>query len=211
MYTTSSARFVSTAGAGITGTTEKGEVYCHWRKRLAHGRNWRHTHGGHWREVHHSWHCAHDRSRRHRRAGHRRNVHPHRHSRSATGAGTKNIADGGGLYHTTGAGSEDQEQERCTPPLAQTLRPLQYQVGRPSHCPNLQSEGRSHGSLSRSCSGPNKNTKLDLDIRACINTWPKWPTEALTQKVNMFCASALVLLSSQNTTSPLQRVDRSTS
>ena len=78
---------------------------------------------------------------------------------SATGAGTENIADAGALHHTTGAGAEDQEQARCTPPLAQTLRPLQYQVGRPSRCPILRSGGRSQGSLSRSCSGPEQKNK----------------------------------------------------
>ena len=33
------------------------------------------------------------------------------------------------------------------------------QVGRPSHCPLMRSEGRSHGGLLRSCSGPQQDQK----------------------------------------------------
>ena len=38
---------------------------------------------------------------------------------------------------------------------------------------------------------PHKKTKMDLDFRACMNTWPKRPTEALTQRSRCFVRARL--------------------
>ena len=96
---------------------------------------------------------------------------------------------------------------RCTPPLALVLRvrskrdALRHWRRRCDHCnakwdgppvaPFCEARDVAMGLFQGHAQDQNKNTKLDLDVRACINTWPKWPTEALTQRSRCFARARL--------------------
>ena len=96
---------------------------------------------------------------------------------------------------------------RCTPPLALVLRTrskrdaLRHWRRRcdqsntkwdgPPTAPLCGPRDVAMGVFQGHAQNQNKNTKLDLDVRACINTWPKWPTEALTQRSRCFVRARL--------------------
>ena len=87
---------------------------------------------------------------------------------------------------------------RCTPPLALVLRVRSKRDAprhgrrRCDHCntkwnfppiaPFCGARDVAMGVFQGHAQDQNKNTKLDHDVRACMSTWPKWPTEALTQR-----------------------------
>ena len=151
-----------TAGSGATATADTGALYSTIGAGTAHTAVASASRQGRCRrEVLHywRWRCAHDRSRRHRHGGHRRNVHPPHalapRPRLLQAPQTRQV-----LARRTLPLSQElrtlQMLARCIPPLAlvrtrskrdalrplaQTLRPMQYQVGRPSHCPHFAEQG----------------------------------------------------------------------